>query len=134
MFMSVDLPEPELPMIATSSPCSTSRLTPRSACTETSPWSYVFVRFLTSINMGHLQEASEAVVAAARAFGLRSAGDADDDPLAFAEILRCDLGALAVGEADLHRHRRRLAAVELPDEALTVLDPARLRRTEAQRC
>ena len=35
--MSVDLPEPDEPMMATNSPRSTVRLTPRSACTSTSP-------------------------------------------------------------------------------------------------
>ncbi len=35
--MSVDLPEPEEPMIATNSPTSISRLTPRSAGTSMSP-------------------------------------------------------------------------------------------------
>ena len=37
MFISVDLPEPDAPMIATNSPGSTVSETPRSACTSTSP-------------------------------------------------------------------------------------------------
>ncbi len=37
MFMSVDLPEPEGPTMATNSPSSTRRLTPRSASTTTLP-------------------------------------------------------------------------------------------------
>ena len=37
MFISVDLPDPEAPMIATKSPRSTTSETPRSACTSTSP-------------------------------------------------------------------------------------------------
>ena len=37
MFISVDLPEPEAPMMATNSPCSMVSDTPRSACTSTSP-------------------------------------------------------------------------------------------------
>ena len=37
MFISVDLPEPELPMMATNSPASMASVTPRSACTSTSP-------------------------------------------------------------------------------------------------
>ena len=37
MFMQVDLPEPEGPMIATNSPAAISKETPRSACTATSP-------------------------------------------------------------------------------------------------
>ncbi len=41
MFISVDFPEPEAPMIATNSPCSTLSETPRSACTAKSPAPYV---------------------------------------------------------------------------------------------
>ena len=37
MFISVDLPEPDAPMIATNSPCGDVELTPRSASTSTSP-------------------------------------------------------------------------------------------------
>ena len=37
MFIIVDLPEPDGPMIATSSPSWMSRSTPRRACTVTSP-------------------------------------------------------------------------------------------------
>ena len=37
MFISVVLPLPDAPMIATYSPRGTSRLTPRSACTSISP-------------------------------------------------------------------------------------------------
>jgi hypothetical protein len=37
MFMSVDLPLPDGPMMAIISPGQISRSTPRSACTSTSP-------------------------------------------------------------------------------------------------
>jgi hypothetical protein len=37
MFISVDLPEPEAPMIATNSFRLISRSTPRSACTRSTP-------------------------------------------------------------------------------------------------
>ncbi len=37
MFISVDLPEPDGPAMATNSPAAISRLTPRSARTSTSP-------------------------------------------------------------------------------------------------
>ena len=37
MFISVDLPEPEAPMMATNSPASMRSDTPRSACTVWSP-------------------------------------------------------------------------------------------------
>ena len=40
---SVVLPEPDSPMIATNSPSSTAKLTPRSACTSTSPARWDFV-------------------------------------------------------------------------------------------
>src|ERR1700733_1025237 len=47
--MSVDLPDPDGPMTATYSPGAMAKLTPRSASTFTSPRSYVFVTFATSI-------------------------------------------------------------------------------------
>ena len=37
MFISVDLPEPDAPIIATNSPLFTDNVTPRNACTSTSP-------------------------------------------------------------------------------------------------
>ena len=37
MFIIVDLPEPEAPMMATNSPSRMVSETPRSACTSTSP-------------------------------------------------------------------------------------------------
>ena len=37
MFIIVDFPDPEAPMIATKSPRSTVSETPRSACTSKSP-------------------------------------------------------------------------------------------------
>ena len=40
MFISVDLPEPEAPTIATIAPVSISSVTPRSAWTVTSPSAY----------------------------------------------------------------------------------------------
>src|SRR6059058_3884330 len=43
MCISVDLPEPEEPMMAANSPRVTARSIPRSACTAFSPESYVFV-------------------------------------------------------------------------------------------
>ena len=41
MCIRVDLPEPDGPMIATKSPCATSRSTPRRASTSTTPVEYV---------------------------------------------------------------------------------------------
>ena len=37
MFMSVDFPDPDAPMMATISPLATSRSTPRRACTSLPP-------------------------------------------------------------------------------------------------
>src|SRR5712672_515291 len=49
-FISVDLPEPDGPMMATYSLCWMRRLTPRSACTCCSePMSYVFHRSSAAI-------------------------------------------------------------------------------------
>jgi hypothetical protein len=42
MFIRVDLPEPDAPMIARNSPRSTLSETFRRACTSTSPMRYVF--------------------------------------------------------------------------------------------
>src|ERR1043165_8869850 len=52
MCMNVDLPEPDGPVTARNSPRSTSRFTPRSARTSTSPTTYVFTRFLTEMTCG----------------------------------------------------------------------------------
>ena len=41
MFIIVDLPEPDVPMIAIDAPCSIVRSTPRSAWTRLSPITYV---------------------------------------------------------------------------------------------
>src|SRR5690242_15393092 len=49
MFISVDFPEPDVPMIATNSPRSIVRLTLRSACTRTAPVSYTFSMPVNSI-------------------------------------------------------------------------------------
>src|SRR5581483_2569447 len=48
-FISVDLPEPDGPMIATYSPRAMVKVTPRSARTKTVPSAYVFVTSRTSI-------------------------------------------------------------------------------------
>src|SRR6476661_3625598 len=49
MCMNVDLPEPEGPVTARNSPVWTSKLTPRSARTSTSPTTYVLTRLLTEM-------------------------------------------------------------------------------------
>src|SRR5439155_25232238 len=52
MCIKVDLPEPDGPVTARNSPRSTSRFTPRSARTSTSPTTYVLTRFLTEMTWG----------------------------------------------------------------------------------
>ena len=52
MFISVDLPEPDEPMMATNSPGWTVRLMPRSASTLTSPTTNVRATFSTLITGG----------------------------------------------------------------------------------
>lgn len=54
MCMNVDLPEPDGPVTATNSPRWTSRLTPRSAFTSTSPTMYVFTRLRTEMTVVNL--------------------------------------------------------------------------------
>src|SRR4249920_4171674 len=51
MCMKVDLPEPDGPVTARNSPRGTSRLTPRSAFTSTSPTTYVLTRLLTEMTV-----------------------------------------------------------------------------------
>ena len=51
MCMNVDLPEPDGPFTARNSPRRTSRLTPRSARTSTSPTTYVLTRFFTPMTV-----------------------------------------------------------------------------------
>src|SRR5438046_3019092 len=52
MCMNVDLPDPDGPVTAMNSPRSTSRFTPRSAFTSTSPTTYVLTRLLTAMTIG----------------------------------------------------------------------------------
>src|SRR5262245_24944441 len=109
--MSVDLPEPDAPMMATNSPRSIRRLTPRSASTTTSPMRYDFARSSTSITtsdagMAGLLRVSEAEGRARRlAAGGGSAGLADDHALPRRECPAGDLHARAVVEPERDRHR-----------------------------
>jgi len=48
-FISVDLPEPEAPVMPTSRPRAMDSVTPRSATTSTAPVTYAFVRSLVSM-------------------------------------------------------------------------------------
>src|SRR5262245_32017966 len=60
MCMKVDLPEPDGPVTARNSPVWTSRFTPRSAFTSTSPTTYVLTRLLTEITSDISLPASSA--------------------------------------------------------------------------
>src|SRR5262245_18235806 len=51
MCMNVDLPEQDGPVTERNSPRCTSRLTPRSARTSTSPTTYVLIRLLPAITV-----------------------------------------------------------------------------------
>src|SRR4051794_36701666 len=98
MCMKVDLPEPDGPVTARNSPRSTSRLTPRSAFTSTSPTTYVLTRFLTEItaSIERLEASSASAAAAERVARPGSCGrdlsrgaetnDACDDVRIFLEI------------------------------------------------
>jgi hypothetical protein len=83
--MSVDLPEPEDPMMATNSPRSTTRLTPRSACTCMSPTTKIRVTFSTlstGSGMGVSVRVSEARRRHFRLAAIGAARFADDDLIA----------------------------------------------------
>ena len=118
MFISVDLPDPDEPMMATNSPCPTVRLTPRSAWTVTSPRMNVRVTFSILRSVPAI-----AGLCTASKRGLRSAAAAnptrsrsgrelgDDDRVARVEVALDDFGETAVVEAqrDVDRDGRALA-------------------------
>ena len=58
MCLSVDLPDPDGPVIATNSPGSTSSDTPRSARPSTSPTMYVLSRLLTEMTGARAETAA----------------------------------------------------------------------------
>src|SRR5437762_1506600 len=60
-FISVDLPDPDGPIIATYSPRRTSNETPWSACTFSAPMSYVFQMFCMPIRTCTLPSADGRV-------------------------------------------------------------------------
>src|SRR5215472_7489233 len=96
MFMNVDLPEPEGPMIATKLAFSIERETPRSASTRTSPMKYVFVSFSTLMSSdicypleprAFALEATLLLLARERAGGRRARiCDSCNDQIAFLQI------------------------------------------------
>src|ERR687887_1803507 len=119
MCMNVDLPEPDGPVTARNSPRWTSRFTPRSARTSTSPTMYVFTRFLTAMTWLGIGPDSlwSAAEAAGRSATLRhqriagallgsriacgaQAGDAGHDLHPRRQLRREQLGIGAVGDAE----------------------------------
>src|SRR5579859_3676775 len=103
--MSVDLPEPEEPMMATNSPGSIARSTPRSACTSTSPITKVRVTF-SSLRTGSGMLACVPRTSEARQGHRSAAGGAllaDDHLFVCLEIATDDLGEILVIEPDPDR-------------------------------
>src|SRR5262245_51148255 len=100
MFMSVLLPEPEEPMIATNSPLSIVSDTPARARTCTSPVVYTFMRFSTWMRVSAIARIlSEAKPVATRggSAGRGAGGPAfhagvRDHLIAFAQIAAGELG------------------------------------------
>src|SRR5438309_2292330 len=135
MCMNVDLPDPDGPVTARNSPRWTSRFTPRSARTSTSPTMYVFTRFLTAMTVldivpYSLSSAAEAA-ASRRSAALRhqriagallasrtargaQAGDAGHDFHPRLQLRREQLGIGAIGDAEPQVHRFQLVIHEQP--------------------
>ena len=126
MFINVDLPEPDEPMMAINSPRRTVRLTPRSAWTVTSP--RVKARVTSSILMigsdiAGLSRGIEAglrsVAAPSLTGGLPDVVFGGDDVVAWLEIAFDDLGEVAVVETQHNRQRNGLSVAQHPDAALS---------------
>src|SRR5262245_59637245 len=143
MCMNVDLPEPDGPVTARNSPCSTSRFTPRSARTSISPTTYRLTRFLTEMTWGIGLEASSAEAAAGTAASLLAkkriaarsrararrsgARDARHDLRAFLKIRAVDeLRERAVGDPQPDRHGLELVAGKHPDARVRCVRRERL--------
>src|SRR5260370_17312272 len=97
-FISVDLPEPDGPMIATYSPLRISTSTPRSACTCSAPISYTLASSSVLITIPELTRSSRYesvdVVSTAMIFSsLLCCASA----LIFFRLLRCGVIDLDVG-------------------------------------
>src|SRR5580693_3201289 len=70
-FISVDLPEPEGPIMATYSPLRICRSTPLRACTFSEPISYTFARASVLITIPELTKSSRYESVAAVSTGIR---------------------------------------------------------------
>src|ERR1700690_3249422 len=121
MDMSVDLPDPDDPMMATNSPRSTTKLTPRSACTCTSPMTKVRVTFSilrTGSCMSSPWRPSPRASEARQWHRLTVARNVllgDDDLVTGAEISLDDLGEILVLEPEHDRKRNRRAVTQHPE-------------------
>src|SRR2546421_8420203 len=96
MFIVVDLPDPDAPMIATKSPDATSRSTPFSAWNAALPSPKRFVMARNAI--------SGSATLLARAGKLSG-----DDLETRVQPGPADFGNAAIGVSDRHRHRLGLA-------------------------
>src|SRR5262249_22027432 len=121
MFMSVDFPEPDAPMMATNSPSAIESETSRSARTQTSPIWYVLPTRSSSMSVGmvRLEHPSEGVLAAGRLRRVgRVAADIGDDEVAFVKVSFCDLRERTVGDAGVDRDPVRSTALHDPKHLL----------------
>ena len=125
MCMKVDLPDPDGPVTATNSPGSTSRFTPRNACTFTSPTTYVFMRSWTEMTgmaaSPHPRHAAGRPAAAAsagfpshrpRSPRAAARGDAGDEFCAGLQVVAEQFGVRAVRDAQPHLDGLELVRVE----------------------
>src|SRR3954468_12213357 len=99
MFMAVDLPEPDGPMIATNSPAPMRRLTAVSAETAASPEPNTLPTSWNSMSAGGFPSLG-IVASSARSGGI------DDHRVALLDLTLQDLGPLAVTRSDRDRHCR----------------------------
>src|SRR5208282_4577123 len=105
MFISVDLPEPDEPMMATNSPGWTVRLMPRSASTLTSPMTNVRATSSTLITGSSLADPRMALGTISKArlqqTGLAArltAAFGGDDLIAWMEIAADDFRKVVVAQ------------------------------------
>ena len=77
-FISVDLPEPDGPMIATYSPGSIVNVTPCSTCTFTSPIVYVLVRSRMSITGSFIAQGLDRIELGGAIRGIRAERERHD--------------------------------------------------------
>ena len=125
MFINVDLPEPDGPMIASISPCSTVSETPRRACTSTSPMLYTLVMSLIAMTgplFGSAMCPPSSVVLTECLLKLfETVGFANDDPIILRQAF-ADLAMLFIAQPKTNLDLLRAEIGLLLDKG-----PARLR-------